>query len=51
MKNEIKIVSLVRINGKVYRQEELDQEEFHRLLMNRAEEVMNDLGYERVKPA
>lgn len=51
MKNKIKIISQVRINGEVYLQEELNQEEFHRLLVNRAEEVMNALGHERVKPA
>lgn len=49
MENKIKIVSLVRIGGKVYRQEELDPEEFRRLLAQRMDEAMSGLGYERVR--
>lgn len=51
MKSKMKIVKLVRLNGELYRQEELNQEELHRMLVGRVKEVMEGLGYEKIEPA
>lgn len=45
------IVSEVRINGIWYLQEELDPEEFQRLLSKKFDEVMGKYGFKRKETA
>lgn len=50
-KNKIEIVSLVRVNGKICRQEELDPEEFRIMVNQKVNDVMENLGFTRDKTA
>ena len=50
-KKKLKIVSLVRVNGKIYRQEELDPDEFRRMVDEKVDEVMRSMGFTRDETA
>lgn len=50
-KRKLQIVSKVRIGGKLYLQEELDQKEFRRIVEMKIDEVMGNLGFTREKTA
>lgn len=47
--SELKIVSMVRINGKWMRQEEVDKELFQKLLGEKLDFAMGNQGFKRVK--
>ncbi len=47
---KLEIVSMVRINGKWYRQEEIPTDEFKRLLEDKITESMENIGFRKVKP-
>lgn len=48
---KLEIVSMVRINGEYIRQEEIPAEEFRKLLEQKLDESMGDIGFERIKTA
>lgn len=45
--NKLKIISKIRVNGELYRQEELDPKEFRSLVDKKIDEVMKNMGFER----
>ena len=47
--NELKIVSMVCINGEWMRQEEVDKELFQKLLGEKLDFAMGNQGFKRVK--
>ncbi len=47
---KLEIVSMVRINGKWYRQEEIPTDEFRRLLEDKITKSMENIGFRKVKP-
>lgn len=49
--SKLEIVSKVRINGELYLQDELDPEEFRRLVEKKITEFMEGIGFERDKTA
>lgn len=49
--NKLKIVSMVTINGKKMRQEDVDPELFRKLLEEKFDSVMGNLGFEKDKTA
>lgn len=49
--SRLKIVSKVRINGELYLQEDLDPEEFRRLVECKVTECMEGIGFEKDKTA
>lgn len=51
MASGLKIVSKIRINGELYLQEELDEEEFRRLVDNKCMETMINNSFELDKTA
>lgn len=50
-KKKLEIVSLVRINGKIHRQDEIDPEEFRTMVHKRVDEIMLNLGFVRDETA
>jgi hypothetical protein len=48
---DLKIVSMVRINGERVRQEDIPPEEFRAIVEKVVERAMNNIGFERVNSA
>lgn len=48
---KLKIVSMVRINGQLMRQEDVDPEVFEKLLEEKIDFAMKNIGFERDKTA
>lgn len=48
---ELEIVSMIKVNGVWVRQEEIPQEEFCKLLEKKLDQVMDGIGFDRVKTA
>lgn len=48
---KLKIVSMVRINGQEVKQEDLDPEVFHKLLEEKIDFAMKNVGFEKEKTA
>lgn len=46
---KLEIVSMVRINGKWYRQEEIPTDEFRRLLEDKITKSMENIGFRKLK--
>lgn len=49
--SKLNIISKIRINGELYLQEELDPEEFRKIVDQKVDEVMRNLGFEREETA
>lgn len=47
--SELKIVSMVRINGQLMKQEDVDPEVFRKLLEEKIDFAMGNIGFARVK--
>lgn len=47
--SKLKIVSMVEIDGKRYRQEDIPPEEFEAIVEKVIERAMNNIGFVRVK--
>jgi len=48
---ELKIVSMVKINGTWINQDDVPPEEFRELLEKKLEETMNNIGFDRINTA
>ena len=48
---KLEIKSLVKVDGKWVRQEDLAKEEFDRILEAKIDEVMSNIGFERINTA
>lgn len=46
---KFEVVSMIKINGKWVRQEEIPKEELRKLLEKKFDEAMKGIGFERVK--
>lgn len=48
---KLEIVSMIKVNGEWVRQEEIPKEELCKLLEKKFDQVMNGIGFNRVKTA
>lgn len=48
---ELKIVSMVKVNGTWVNQEDIPAEEFKEMLEKKLNETMQNIGFERIKTA
>lgn len=48
---KLEIVSMIKVNGVWVRQEEIPKEELSKLLEKKFDQVMNEMGFKRIKTA
>lgn len=48
---KIEVVSMIKIDGQWVNQEDIPEEEFRLLMENKCDQIMSEIGFDRIKTA